>query len=72
MLLNAQSIKSKDTLVMDKVIELKTDICIIMETWLKDSDSIWIESSEMRENGCDITTANKEVDWQWYTDPMWL
>ena len=43
MLLNAQSIKSKDTLVMDKVIESKTDACIITETWLKDSDNIWIE-----------------------------
>ena len=50
----------KDTLVIDKVIESKTDICIIMETWLKDSDNIWIESSEMRKNGYDITTANRK------------
>ena len=51
MLLNAQSIKNKDTLVMDKAIESKTDICIITETWLKDRDNIWIESSKMRKNG---------------------
>ena len=60
MLLNAQSIKKKDSLFMDKVIESKTDICIIMEMWLKDSDNIWIESREMRKNGYDITTANRK------------
>ena len=60
MLLNAQSIKNKDTLVMDKVIESKTDIHIIMEIWLKDSDNIWIEGSKMRKNGYDITTANRK------------
>ena len=60
MLLNAQSIKNKDTLVMDKVIESKTDICIITEMWLNDCNNIWIESSKMRKNGCDITTANRK------------
>ena len=50
MLLNAQSIKNKDILVMDKVIESKTDICIIRKTWLKDSDNIWIESSKISAN----------------------
>ena len=60
MLLNAKSIKKKDTLVMDKVIESKTDICIITKMWLKDSDNIWIESSEMRKNRYDITTANRK------------
>ena len=45
MLLNAQSIKNKENLVMNKVIESKTDICIITEMWLEDSDNIWIESS---------------------------
>ena len=48
------------TLVMDKVTESKRDICIIMEMWLKDSDNIWIESSEMKKNGYDITTANRK------------
>ena len=60
MLLNTQSIKNKDTLVMDKVIESKTDICIITEMWLKDSNNIWIESSEMGKNRYDITTANRK------------
>ena len=60
MLLNTQSIKNKDTLVMDKVSESKTDICIITEMWLKDSNNIWIESSEMRKNGYYITTANRK------------
>ena len=31
-----------------------------MEMWLKDSDNICIGSSEMRKNGCDITTANRK------------
>ena len=31
-----------------------------METWLKDSDNIWIESSEMRKNGYDISTVNRK------------
>ena len=60
MLLNAQSIKIKDTLDMEKVTESKTDRCIITETWLKDSDNIWIKSSQMRKNRYDITTANSK------------
>ena len=31
-----------------------------MEMWLKDSDNFWIESSEMRKNRYDITTANRK------------
>ena len=31
-----------------------------MEMWQKDSDNIWIESSKMRKNGYDITTANRK------------
>ena len=45
---------------MDRVIESKTDICIITEMWLKDSYNIWIESSEMRKNGNDIATSNRK------------
>ena len=60
MLLNAQSIENKDTIVMDKVIESKTDICIITEMWLKENDNMWIESTKMKKNGCDINTANRK------------
>ena len=60
MLLNAQSIENKDTIVMDKVIESKTDICIITEMWLKENDNMWIESTKMKKNGCNINTANRK------------
>ena len=48
MTLNAQSVKNKDTLIMDNIIENKVDACVVTETWLKEHDSIWISNSEFQ------------------------
>ena len=48
MALNAQSVKNKDTLIMDNIIENKVDACVVTETWLKEHDSIWISNSEFQ------------------------
>ena len=32
MTLNAQSVKNKDTLIMDNIIENKVDACVVTET----------------------------------------
>ena len=46
MTLNAQSVKTKDTLIMDNIIENKVDACVVTETWLKEHDNIWISNSK--------------------------
>ena len=34
MTLNAQSVKKKDTLIMNNIIENKVGACVVIETWL--------------------------------------
>ena len=50
MTLTAQSVKNKDTLIMDNIIENKVDACVVTETWLKEHDNIWISNSEFEKN----------------------
>ena len=59
MILNAQSVKNKDTLVMDNIIENKVDACVVTETWLKEHDNIWISNSEFKKNNYIIKVANR-------------
>ena len=46
MTLNAQSVKNKDTLIMDNIIENKVDTCVVTETWLTEHANIWVSNSE--------------------------
>ena len=39
---NLQSIKNKDTNLLDHLVDNRTDICIAMETWLNDDDKTWL------------------------------
>ena len=41
--LNAQSIKNKDQLIVDYLLNEHIDVAIITETWLKDADDIWLQ-----------------------------
>ena len=59
MTLNAQSVKKKDTLIMDNIIENKVDVCVVTETWLTEQDNIWISNSEFKKNNYIIKVANK-------------
>ena len=59
MTLNAQSVKKKDTLIMDSIIENKVDVCVVTETWLKEQDNIWISNSKFKKNNYIIKVANR-------------
>ena len=50
LLINIQSIKSKDNLLLDKIITNKVDMCIVTETWLKDQDQLWLETNDLVQN----------------------
>ena len=50
--LNAQSVKNKDQLIADYI--LNTNYMVITETWLKDTDNTWAEGSDLNQNGLKI------------------
>ena len=45
LLLNAQSVKTKDSIIHHQIVQNKTDILLVTETWLtsKESDKIWLD-----------------------------
>ena len=58
--LNAQSIKNKDKLIVDYLLNEHIDVAIITETWLKDTDDIWLQGCELNKNGYKITSSNRK------------
>ena len=67
MTLNAQSVKKKDTLIMDNITENKVYESVVTETWLKEQDNIWISNSEFKEITISLRwqteIKDKEEDW---------
>ena len=61
-LLNSQSIKNKDELIAEYLISNNIDACILIETWLtnSDNDKIWLECSEIGQNGYKINNINRK------------
>ena len=49
--LNAQSVKNKDQLIADYILNTKTNYTVITETWPRDTDDIWTEGSDLNHNG---------------------
>ena len=58
--LNAQSIKNKEILIMDYIIENRIEACIVTETWLSESDDIWISTSDFTKHNYNITVSNRQ------------
>ena len=58
--INIQSIKNKDTNLLDHLVENKTDICIVTETWLNEDDKIWLECCDLSKNGFQIQSVNRK------------
>ena len=52
--LNAQSVKNKDQLIADYILNTKANYTVITETWLKDTDDTWTEGSDLNQNGLKI------------------
>ena len=44
---NLQSIKNKDTNLLDHLVDNRTDICIGTETWLNEDDKTWLECCDL-------------------------
>jgi hypothetical protein len=59
-LINAQSIKNKEILIMNTVRENKIDFVIITETWMRDEHRIWLEGSEFNSNGYTFYGKNRQ------------
>ena len=51
LMINIQSIKSKQTLLMDYIVDNEIDLVMVTETWLSDSDNIWLEVSDLNKYG---------------------
>ena len=58
--LNAQSIKNKDQLIVDYLLNEHIDVAIITETWLKDTGDVWLQGCEPNKNGYKITCSNRK------------
>ena len=58
--INIWSIKNKDTNLLDHLVDNKTDICIVTETWLNEDDKIWLECCDLSKNVYQIYSANRK------------
>ena len=57
--LNAQSIKNKDQLITDYLLNEHIDVAIVTETWLKDANDIWMQGCELNKNGYKTSCSNR-------------
>ena len=57
---NIRSIKNKDSILLDHLVESKTDICMVTETWLNEDDNTWLECCDLSKNGYQIHSANRK------------
>ena len=58
--INIWSIKNKDINLLDHLVENKTDICIVTETWLNEDDKIRLECCGLSKNGFQIQSVNRK------------
>ena len=59
MLLNAQSIRNKDTMICDYILDNKIDVTLITETWITDQDQTWLGCCDFKQHGIKIDTSNR-------------
>ena len=58
--INTQSIKSKEHLIMEYLMDKQVDLAILMETWLCEEDETWVNASECNKNGYKLDTVNRK------------
>ena len=60
-LVNVQSIKRKEIILLDEFMARNIDICVVMETWLKDTmyDKAWVDTSGFKMNFLDSKWVNR-------------
>ena len=56
-----QSVKNKDLILHQYICDNKTDLCILTETWLTDSDTdkVWISCTSLNNRSLRIDTSNR-------------
>ena len=61
-LVNAQSLRSKELLLHDYIKEYNIDICIVTETWIQNTeeDKVWCEISALNSDNLMLHTINRE------------
>ena len=68
--LYVQSIKNKDQLIVDYLLNEHIDVAIITETWLKDADDIWLQDCEHKKmvtkSPATIRKTSRQ-EWHWST-----
>ena len=49
---NAQSIRNKEALILDHLLQHKVDLAVVTETWLMgtDRDKVWLQSSDVNKD----------------------
>ena len=57
-MLNAQSIKNKDQLIVDYLLNEHIDVAIITVIWFKVVDDIWLQGCELNKNGYKSSCSN--------------
>ena len=57
--INAQSIKSKEHIIMEYLMDKQVDLAILMETWLCEEDDTLVKALECNKNGYKLDTVNR-------------
>ena len=60
MLCNVQSLKSKEDIISKYVRDERIDVTLTTETWLKEEDTAWIQSSEFQKDPYRISTSHRD------------
>ena len=58
--LNAQSIKNKDQLIVDYLLNEHINVTLITETWIKDANDMWLQGCELNKNSYNISCYNRK------------
>ena len=60
-LINIRSLQNKDDLLLSYILELHLDLCVIVETWLTDSEktACWLQGAELNKNHLKLLTSNR-------------
>ena len=59
-LCNVQSLKGKQDILVELLEDNKTDILVCTETWMKSSDEVWFQTSDLYRAGYRITKARRQ------------
>ena len=62
-LINAQSLRSKELLLYDYIKEENIDICIVTETWIqnREEDKAWCDTSALNNDNLMLHNMNRET-----------